>query len=336
GSEPGGGGFIAQRMLAAKDETHATTAVLFFNVAHYALRPWPWILVALCSLIVYPDLTSIQEAFPDVDPEIINDDLAYPAMLKSVLPAGWLGLVLASLTAAYMSTISTHLNWGSSYVVNDVYKRFVKPNATDKEQVLVGRISTVLMMVVAGFLALQLSNALQAFEILLQIGAGTGLLFILRWFWWRINAISELVAMIVSFLVAVSFRLGDFGLQSWQELLIGVSITTLAWVSATLLSKPTDAMVLKDFCIKINPGGPGWRRVYAELAAENRVPDDVAIHLPTAILCMVLGCAAVYGALFATGLWMYGETLSAMILTAVTVLSVLALMAIWNRRMRRA
>lgn len=335
GAEPGGGGFIAQRMLAAKNETHATIAVLFFNAAHYALRPWPWIVVALCSLIVFPDLASIREAFPNVDAGIINDDLAYPAMLKAVLPPGWLGLVLASLTAAYMSTISTHLNWGSSYIVNDVYKRFVKPDATDKEQVLIGRISTVLLMVVAGIMALQLSNALQAFAILLQIGAGTGLLFILRWFWWRINAISELVAMIVSFLIAVGFRVGDFGLQSWQELVIGVSVTTIAWVLATLWSAPTDAAVLKDFCVKINPGGPGWRRVYADLAAENRVPQDTAIHFPSAILCMVLGCAAVYGVLFATGLWMYGETQNAAILTAVALLSTVGLMVIWTRRRDR-
>lgn len=331
GAEPGGGGYLAQRMLAAKNETHATAAVLFFNAAHYALRPWPWILVALCSLVVFPDLDSIRAAFPDVDPNIIDDDLAYPAMLKAVLPSGWLGLVLASLTAAYMSTISTHLNWGSSYVVNDFYKRFVKPEASDKDQVRVGRISTVLMMVVAGFLALQLSNALQAFGILLQIGAGTGLLFILRWFWWRINAVSEVVAMVVSFVVAVGFRVGDFGLQPWQELLIGVSVTTVAWILATLVSQPTDPAVLKNFCIKINPGGPGWRAVYAELEAENREPDDVAIHLPSAILCMVLGCAAVYGALFASGLWMYGETVNASILTGVTILSILGLMMVWRR-----
>ncbi|KAA1257728.1 Sodium/glucose cotransporter [Rubripirellula obstinata] len=334
GAEPGGGGYLAQRMLAAKNESHATAAVLFFNAAHYALRPWPWIIVALCSLIVFPDLESIRQAFPDVNPEIIDDDLAYPAMLKAILPSGWLGLVLASLAAAYMSTISTHLNWGSSYVVNDVYKRFIKPDATDRQQVLIGRVSTIAMMVAAGFLALQLSNALQAFSILLQIGAGTGLLFILRWFWWRINAVSELVAMVVSFVVAVGFQLGDFGFESWQELLIGVSLTTVAWVSATLISTPTDSAVLKDFCVKINPGGPGWRHVYAELAAENRIAQDTAIHIPSAILCMVLGCAAVYGALFATGLWMYGETTNASILTVVTALSIVGLMVIWQRNGR--
>ncbi|WP_404311118.1 sodium:solute symporter family protein [Neorhodopirellula lusitana] len=332
GAEPGGGGYLAQRMLAAKNERHATGAVLFFNAAHYALRPWPWILVALCSMIVFPDLESLQREFPGVDASIINDDLAYPAMLKEVLPHGWLGLVLASLAAAYMSTISTHLNWGSSYVVNDFYKRFVKPDASEKQLVFVGRVSTVMMMVLAGLLALQLSNALQAFQILLQIGAGTGLIFILRWFWWRINAISELVAMAVSFVVAISFQLGQFGLESWQELLIGVAVTTVAWVATTFVTQPTDVEVLKSFCLKINPGGPGWRPVYDRLAAENLVPADDPVHLPTAILCMVLGTAAVYGTLFASGLWMYGQTTNAFILTCVAVVSTGILIRLWTRK----
>ena len=221
-AEPGGGGYVAQRMLAARNEKHARAAVLLFNAAYYGLRPWPWIIVALCSILVFPDLPSIATAFPEVDPSIINDDLAYPAMLQRVLPHGWLGLVIASLAAAYISTISTHLNWGSSYIVHDVYGRFVKPDASEKEQVLIGRLCIVVMMCIASFIALQLSNALQAFEILLQIGAGTGLLFILRWFWWRINATSEVVAMVVSFTVAVFFKSIDTGLSSWQELLLGV------------------------------------------------------------------------------------------------------------------
>ncbi len=331
GAEPGGGGYLAQRMLAAKDEKHATGAVLFFNAAHYALRPWPWILVALCSLVVFPNLESLQSAFPHIDPKIVNDDLAYPAMLQKVLPPGWLGLVLASLTAAYMSTISTHLNWGSSYVVNDFYKRFVNPEASEKAQVRVGRLSTVLMMVVAGFIALQLSNSLQAFEILLQIGAGTGLIFILRWFWWRINAISELTAMVVSFVVAVFFKSVDLGLESWQQLVLGVGITTVCWVTATLLTRPDDPETLKAFCLKIHPGGPGWQHVYEELRAENRAPEDPAIHLPTGILRMVLGCAAVYCTLFSTGFWLYGQTMPAAVLTMVALGSVAGLFKLWER-----
>ena len=293
--------------------------------------PGPGLLWRSVPSLCFLDLESIQAAFPHLDPSIINDDLAYPAMLKKVLPHGWLGLVLASLTAAYMSTISTHLNWGSSYVVNDFYKRFVKPEAAEKELVRVGRISTVLMMVVAGFIALQLSNALQAFEIMLQIGAGTGLLFILRWFWWRINAISEMVAMAVSFVLAVFFKTVELGLESWQQLIIGVGITTVCWIVATLLTRPSDSEILKSFCLKVNPGGPGWKQVYAELAAENKTPVDSAIHLPTAILCMVLGCAAVYGALFATGFWLYGNTGPAIILTTTAVVSVILLLKIWKK-----
>lgn len=331
GAEPGGGGYVAQRMLAAKNENHATGAVLFFNVAHYALRPWPWILVALCSIVVFPDLKSLQAAFPQVDAGIINDDLAYPAMLKKVLPPGWLGLVLASLTAAYMSTISTHLNWGSSYVVNDFYKRFIKPGASEKEQVHVGRVSTVVMMVVAGWIALQLTNALQAFQILLQIGAGTGLLFILRWFWWRVNAVSELVAMVVSFFVAVFFQVVDTGLESWQQLLGGVAVTTIAWVAAALLTKPADEQTLKRFCRKINPGGPGWKHIYAAIAAEGGAVEGDAVNLPRGILCMVLGCALVYSALFATGFWLYGQTVPAAVLGLVALGSAAGLWKLWDR-----
>lgn len=333
GAEPGGGGYLAQRMLAAKNEKHATGAVLFFNAAHYGLRPWPWIIVALCSLVVFPSLGSLQEAFPNVDPAIINDDLAYPAMLQKVLPAGWLGLVLASLTAAYMSTISTHLNWGSSYVVNDFYKRFVKPDAPEKELVLVGRISTVLMMAVAGFIALQLTNALQAFQILMQIGAGTGLLFVLRWFWWRINAICELVAMVVSFLVAVVFQFADTGLESWQQLVVGVGTTTVSWVATALLTKPAEEKTLKSFCRKTNPGGVGWKHVYEAIDAEGGIMEGDAVNLPRGILCMVLGCAMVYSALFATGFWLYGNLMPALIFSMVAVLSAAVLFFIlWRNK----
>ncbi len=214
GAEPGGGGYVAQRMLAAKNENHALGATFLFNVAHYALRPWPWIIVALCSLVVFPDLASLQRAFPHIDQAIIRNDLAYPAML-TFLPHGLLGLVVASLFAAYMSTVSTHLNWGSSYLVNDFYKRFIDPEADEKRLVLVGRLSAVVLMAASGAVALLLQSSLQAFQIMLQVGAGTGLLFLLRWFWWRINAVSELTAMIVSFVMALYFEFvhGRLGLE---------------------------------------------------------------------------------------------------------------------------
>jgi Na+/proline symporter len=332
GSEPGGGGYLAQRMLAAKDEKNATGAVLFFNIAHYGLRPWPWIIVALCSLVVFPDLESLRLAFPEVNPAIVNDDLAYPAMLRKVLPAGWLGLVLASLTAAYMSTISTHLNWGSSYVVNDFYKRFIRPDSSEREQVLAGRICTVLMMVIAGLIALCLTNALQAFQILMQIGAGTGLLFILRWFWWRINAICELVAMVVSFVIAVFFQLVDSGMESWQQLLAGVGVTTVSWLATALLTKPADEQTLKAFCVRTNPGGAGWRRIYKVLEAEGLEVQGDAVNIPRGVLRIALGCSMVYAALFSMGFWLYDQPAPATVLSIIAAASAFALVKTWSKR----
>ena len=259
GAEPGGGGYIAQRMLAAKSELHATGATLLFNVAHYALRPWPWILVALASIVVFPSLESLREAFPEMPPGVVKHDLAYPAMM-TLLPSGLRGLVLASLIAAFMSTLSTHLNWGSSYVVNDFYKRFVRPQAPEKELVLAGRISTLLTMVAAALVSLCLSNALQIFQIILQIGAGTGLLFILRWFWWRINAFSEIAAMVASLAVAVALEFfGPEGLSSSLKIVIGVGDHYLC-LAVGHFSDSAHARELRwrTFCRLVRPGGPGW------------------------------------------------------------------------------
>ncbi len=334
GAEPGGGGYLAQRMLAAKDERHATAATLFFNVAHYALRPWPWILVALASLVVFPDLEALGAAFPHVDPQVLRDDLAYPAML-TFLPPGLLGLVVASLAAAFMSTISTHLNWGSSYVVNDFYKRFVKPEADERELVTVGRVSTIVLAVLAALLALQLQNALQAFQILLQIGAGTGLLFILRWFWWRINAWSELTAMAVSFAVAFVFFLvrgGADPLADWQMLLIGVAITTVSWVLVTFLTSPSDEETLRSFYRRTRPGGPGWRVVRERAAADGEPLDGggEGWAVPRGVLSMLTGCVAVYSALFATGFWIYWRVVPALVLTVVAAVTTFALVKTWS------
>lgn len=326
GAEPGGGGYVAQRMLAAKSESHAMGATLLFNVAHYALRPWPWILVALASIAVYPDIASLAEAFPHV--EQLGHDLAYSAML-TLLPPGLLGLVVASLAAAFMSTISTHLNWGSSYVVNDVYKRFVKPQADERELVLVGRISTVVLMLLAALLALQLQNALQAFQILLQIGAGTGLLFILRWFWWRVNAWAEIVAMAVSFTVALVFFMTEgAGLEAWQQLLVGVAVTTVAWIAACFLAPPTDDETLRGFYRLTQPGGPGWQRIReTEPDLQESTPWDV----PQALLSMLFGCAMVYSTLFATGYWLYGQTGPALGTSVVAAVSAVLLVRAWRR-----
>jgi Na+/proline symporter len=333
GAEPGGGGYIAQRMLAAKSEKHAVGATLFFNVAHYALRPWPWILIALASLIVFPNLESIQAAFPHINEQFINDDLAYPAML-SYLPHGLLGLVIASLIAAFMSTISTHLNWGSSYVVNDFYKRFVKPEATENQLVSIGRLSTALMMVVAALLALQLKSALQGFNILLQIGAGTGLLFIMRWFWWRINAFSEITAMLVSFLLAIYFQfvhesLGFEAISGHWQLILGVGITTIAWVAVTLITRPTDTNTLIRFYELVNPAGNGWKKIAKMTTSEKS--KAVASSLPLEILAMLIGCLTVYSALFAVGYWIYSNYIPAFILTAVVGIGAFSLFQLWNK-----
>lgn len=306
GAEPGGGGYIAQRMLAAKDEKNAVNATLFFNFAHYALRPWPWILIALASLIIFPDLASLKSAFPGVEDNIINDDLAYPAMM-TYLPHGLLGLVIASLSAAYMSTISTHLNWGSSYIVHDWYERFIKPEATESEKVRVGRISTVVLMILASGLAITFSSALDAFNILLQIGAGTGLLFILRWFWWRINAMSEIAAMVSSFAIAFYFKYAYNGdMAGHYQLLWGVGITTIIWLLVTFITRPTDLLKLESFVQKIQPGGPGWKPVIHSLSQKG-IKVTQQGQLPAEILMMVLGTIAIYSALFGTGFLLYRQ-----------------------------
>jgi len=335
GAEPGGGGYIAQRMLAARDEGHALKATLWFNVAHYALRPWPWIIVALASLIVYPTLGSIQAAFPQVDPGIVRHDLAYPAMLV-FLPSGLLGLVVASLAAAYMSTISTHLNWGASYLVGDVYQRFLAPDKSESHYVWVGRVSTIALIVMASLVALLLENALQAFQILLQIGAGTGLVFLLRWFWWRVNAWSELSAMVVSFAVAVFFTGGislepiglpvgiEWPVPAWDaslQLVVGVLVTSVGWLAVTYLTPPADADTLRAFHDLIRPLGPGWRG--AGLEPHPAGADD---SLTAAFLGWFLGCVVVYGTLFGTGYALYGRGSLAVVCLGVAALAAFGLL----------
>jgi solute:Na+ symporter, SSS family len=331
GAEPGGGGYMAQRMLAARGQTDAMKATLFYNCVHYAVRPWPWILVALSSLVLFPDLESLQRAFPHVPADKIGHDLGYSAML-TFLPTGLLGLVLASLLAAYMSTISTHLNWGASYVVNDVYKRFLEPGATEARLVLIGRISTVTMMLLAALLSLQLTNAIQAFQIMLQVGAGTGLLFILRWFWWRINPWSELAAMVASFIVAVSLQVIDVGWPEYQRIWVGVLITTVIWVSVTFVTPASDEATLREFVRRVNPGGPGWRRVVASAAAAGDPirPLYDATNIPRGLLCAFLGTVAVYAAVFAVGMFLYANLLAGVVLSGTAIGSTLALFAVWK------
>ncbi|CAD7694821.1 unnamed protein product [Ostreobium quekettii] len=304
-----------QRMLAAKSENHALGAVMLFNAVHYALRPWPWILVALASLVVYPELADLERAFPQLDPSKLGNDLAYPAMLTHA-PAGWRGLILASLLSAYVSTISTHLNWGSSYVTNDFYKPLVGGSASDAQLVLVGRLATVAMMVLASGLAYYLQTAKQGFDLLLSVGAGTGLVFVLRWYWWRINAVSEIVAMVASVAVAALFQFVDFGLEGWQVLGLSVAATSAVWLGATLLTRPEPDTTLFSFCRLIHPRGPGWRAVYRRAAqAGHPIPTDPQDSIPLGLLRMLLGTVAIYAALFAVGQGLYGATTPAIVLT---------------------
>lgn len=390
GAEPGGGGYIAQRMLSAKDEKNAVGATLLFNFLHYAMRPWPWIIVALVSLVQFPvtpkaeqeaakawlaanpalveqyaaakakmpeaermqvrqykadssGVGSLAKAFPKVDDQFLRNDIAYPGMI-STMPKGWLGLIVASLIAAYMSTIATHLNWGSSYVVQDFYTRFVKRDASPKEAVAMGRVTMLALLVLSGLVALWMRNAKDSFDILLQIGAGTGLLYILRWFWWRITAWSEIAAMVVSFAVACFFQwgAGPLGLESamresgmfdvmdysaWK-LVIGILITTVGWVAVTYLTPREDPEVLARFCSRIRPGGPGWRKI----EAASDIPNEArGWDVPTGLLCMMVGCLAVWTALFGVGYLLYGHMALGCVLSGVSVVATVGLMRLADK-----
>ncbi len=333
GAEPGGGGYIAQRMLSAKDEKNAIGATLFFNIAHYALRPWPWIIVALASLVIFPTVSDLQTAFPHIPADKLGDDLAYPAML-SFLPTGLIGIVLASLIAAVMSTLSTHLNWGSSYVVNDFYLRFVKPEATDKELVAVGRISTVVLMILSSILALALSSALNAFNILLQIGAGTGLIFILRWFWWRINAYTEISAMAISFVVAIFFEVinPQLGLidipaeESYLKLIYSVSITTVGWLLVTFMTQPEKDEVLLSFYRKVTPASLGWKKLLDRYPAEKEEKGSLGKEIGL----MITGTFMVYAALFSTGFFIYGEMLPGVVSAIIALIGGVIIFRSWK------
>lgn len=328
GAEPGGGGYIAQRMLAAKDENHAIGATLFFNFAHYALRPWPWIIVALASLVLFPDLQSIKENFPDINEQYLGDDIAYPVML-TFLSSGWLGIVVASLIAAYMSTISTHLNWGSSYLVNDFYQRFLKPEASEKELVNTGRIFTVLLMIIAGTLSLTvLENATQAFNILLLSGAGTGAIYLLRWFWWRVNAVTEIVGMIVATINAFILVLAvpDEALATslidgfTVKLLLTTLVTSVCWLVATFVTKPEANITLQAFADRIKPD-IGWKKF-----------GNKPTGFTFSILSVFLGSIGVYSALFGIGNFVLGNYFLGWVFTIIFFLSIFMVFRWWKRK----
>jgi SSS family solute:Na+ symporter len=368
GAEPGGGGYVVQRVLAAKSEGHAVGATLLFNITHYALRPWPWILVALASLVIYPmdppqrqaearlaieqaggldkvdestrlaarGVTSLRSSFPQIPEHQIAHDLAYPALLTR-LPAGLLGIVVTSLIAAYMSTMSTQVNWGSSILVNDVYRRFLQPNASQSQLVWVGRFSTMGLMALACGVALILQDAVSSFELLLQVGAGTGLLLLLRWFWWRINAAAEITAMAVSFIVAVAFflwkRFGDAPPPAWQQMLWGVGITTASWILVTLCTRHTDQNKLREFHRRIQPGGPGWKYI-VERAEHDRqqirnphMKSDIA----TGLLASAAATAGIWSLIFAGGFILYGQFVGAIGMISIAAITGTVVFLCWKR-----
>jgi SSS family solute:Na+ symporter len=333
GSEPGGGSYIAQRMLASRTEKDALGAVLFFNVLHYVLRPWPWILVGLCSLLVYPELSDIQREFPHLDPRLIGHDVAYPAMLK-FLPVGFVGLMVGGLIAANSSTILTHLNWGASYLVHDFYRRFVRPDASEQHYVRVGRAATVLLFVCSAAVVYLLDTAKGAFDVILQIGAGTGLLYLVRWFWWRVNAWCEVVAMISSFVVSIVLLIlvrNGVAISTHVGLVVTVIVTTISWVATAFVAPPTDRRVLIDFYRLVRPAGPGWNAIRDGAGVPPEEARMTSDNIPMSLLGWVAGCTMIWSSLFTVGNFLYGRTSTALVLLATFAISASALVYVVRR-----
>jgi Na+/proline symporter len=332
GAEPGGGSYIAQRMLASKSEKDALSATLFFNVAHYVVRPWPWIMVGLASLLVYPNLSDIQRAFPHMDPSLLGNDIAYPAMLR-FLPAGFLGLMVGGLIAANSSTILTHLNWGASYLVHDFYRRFIRPDADEKHYVVMGRLATIFLFICSSILTLHLQTAKQAFDLILQVGAGTGLLYLVRWFWWRVNAWCEVVAMVSSFVVSMGWVVAqDVGLKVSTdiELMVTVAITSVCWISAAYLTPATSDETLVAFYKKIRPDGPGWARI-RKLAGIKQEIRGSGENIPAAMLGWLTGCMTIWAGLFTIGNILYLRYSQAWFCGVLFVISGSGLIWVFNR-----
>jgi solute:Na+ symporter, SSS family len=333
GAEPGGGSYIAQRMLASKSEKDALGAVLFFNIAHYVLRPWPWIITGLCSIIIYPQLSDIQAAFPNLDPHLLGHDIAFPAMLK-FLPVGFIGLMVGGLIAANSSTILTHLNWGASYLVHDFYRRFIRKDASEKHYVMAGRIGTILLFVCASSLVFVLDTAKDAFDIILQVGAGTGLLYLVRWFWWRVNAWCEVVAMVSSFTVSIVILIlarNDIHMSTHIALLVTIAFTTVCWLLTAYLGPETDRKTLIEFYKRARPFGPGWKTVREEAGISEQEAKATGQNIPMALLGWVAGCTTIWSSLFTVGNYLYGRMTYAIILFGVFVVSGSALIYVMNK-----
>jgi len=330
GAEPGGGSYIAQRMLATKSEKDSLGSVLFFNVAHYVLRPWPWIIVGLCSIIVYPQLSDIQKAFPNLDPKLLGHDIAYPAMLK-FLPVGFIGLMVGGLIAANSSTILTHLNWGASYLVHDFYRRFIRKNSDEKHYVLVGRLVTIALFFCASALVFVLDTAKDAFDIILQVGAGTGLLYLIRWFWWRVNAWAEIAAMISSFVVSIVILIlnkNGILISTHIALLITIGFTTVCWLTTVFIGPKTDERILIEFYRKIRPFGPGWKQIRVKAGVSIEEARSTGENIPLGLLGWVTGCTVIWSSLFTVGNFLYGRMEYALALLSVFIVSGIILLHI--------
>ncbi len=333
GAEPGGGSYIAQRMLASKSEKDALGSTLFFNFAHYVIRPWPWIITALASIIIFPNLKDIQAAFPAADPKLIGHDSAFPDMLK-FLPVGYVGLMVGGLIAANSSTILTHLNWGSSYLVHDLYRRFIHPNSEEKHYVMAGRLCTIGLYLVAAYVSTLLVSAQDAFQVLISVGAGTGLLYLLRWFWWRVNAWCEVVAMASSFFISVVlFVLGKSGhpVPFAHGVIISVAFTTVCWLLMAWLGPDTDRQTLVAFYRKVRPPGPGWKPIHDAAGQLEPHPGAGRDSFSLEMAGWLLGCAAIWSSLFCLGNILYGRHELAIVLGAIFVVSGGLLIAVINK-----
>ena len=314
GAEPGGGGYVAQRIFSAKTERDGVLATLFFNVAHYAIRPWPWIITGLCTVLLYP--AGIGPAH--------DHEAAYVQAFVDLLPTPWRGFMMAGFAAAYMSTVGTQLNWGASYLVNDFYKRFLKKNETEKHYVTISRWATVFLFLASAIVTHYLGTIEGAWKFLLALGSGTGLVLILRWYWWRINAWSEISAMIASFVVSVSainiikprFPDGDLRADAWV-MLVTVAVSTIVWLGVTFATKPEPDRVLEAFYRRVRPGGPGWAVVSQRLGFGRE-------HIPGGALAWtnwIAGIVAVYSTLFGIGKVVLGNLLEGLVMLAIAVIA---------------
>jgi len=306
GAEPGGGGYVAQRMMSAKNEKHSLFATLFFQVAHYGLRPWPWIIVGLCALVLYPNLSTADKG------------MGYIYAINDFLPVGLKGLLVAAFFAAYMSTIATQLNWGTSYLINDFYKRFLNPDKTEKTYVRASRIMTVALMIISVFVTLFISRISGAWEFILECGAGVGLVLILRWFWWRISAWSEISAMITPFVIYPFVKYAGIIFPDTLFFLVGG--TTVVWLVVTFLTKPTDEKTLMDFYTRIYPGGVLWKKISDKLP---NVKSDTGFF--KMFVNWFFGVVLVYSLLFGIGYLIFGSYINAVIALIAASVSVVVI-----------